>query len=150
MNKEIIKEKFEKAKTKVEEAVVKAKKSVDNFVNTHPTLVKGIVLTGIIGGAAALGAINSRNNVEQIMDSSNSSSSGNPYTGERGSLWKEEYRENYDKVNAFADTLKLADGEMFIIEDQKQYIDADLFPNLNPARPIVSHMIYGDGVYPNE
>ena len=64
--------------------------------------------------------------------------------------WDEKYRENYDAVVAFANTLNLYDGEMFIIEDQKQYIDDDTFADLDKNHPIVSHLINSTGVYPEE
>lgn len=64
--------------------------------------------------------------------------------------WDEKYRENYDAVVAFANTLNLYDGEMFIIEDQKQYIDDDNFVNMDKDHPIVSHLVNNTGVYPEE
>lgn len=64
--------------------------------------------------------------------------------------WDEKYRENYDAVVAFANTLNLYDGEMFIIEDQKQYIDDDTFADLDKNHPIVSHLVNNTGVYPEE
>lgn len=64
--------------------------------------------------------------------------------------WDEKYRENYDAVVAFADTLNLFNGEMFIIEDQKQYIDDDTFADLDKNHPIVSHLVNNTGVYPEE
>lgn len=64
--------------------------------------------------------------------------------------WDEKYRENYDRVIEFANSLNLFDGEMYIIEDQKQYIGQGFFPEMDPEHPIVSHMIYNDGSYPPE
>lgn len=61
--------------------------------------------------------------------------------------WKEEYRENYDKVCDFANTLDLGKGEAFIIEDPKQYEGESWFTG-DGAKPIVSHFVYGDGCYP--
>ncbi len=63
--------------------------------------------------------------------------------------WDEKYRENYDAVVAFANSLNLFNGEMFIIEDQKQYINDDIYANMDKDHPIVSHLIDGTGVYPN-
>lgn len=60
--------------------------------------------------------------------------------------WKEEYREVYDKVNEFANTIDLEDGEMYIIERNSEFDDYRKEHNL-PTN-IVSHMIDGDGVYP--
>lgn len=64
--------------------------------------------------------------------------------------WDEKYRENYDAVVAFANTLNLYDGEMFIIEDQKQYINDNIFPTMDKDHPIVSHLVNHVGVYPEE
>lgn len=64
--------------------------------------------------------------------------------------WDEKYRENYDAVVAFANSLNLFNGEMFIIEDQKQYIDDDTFADLDKNHPIVSHLVNNTGVYPEE
>ena len=63
--------------------------------------------------------------------------------------WDEKYRENYDAVVAFANTLNLYDGEMFIIEDQKQYINDNNFPTMDKDHPIVSHLVNDTGVYPD-
>ena len=60
--------------------------------------------------------------------------------------WKEEYREVYDKVNEFATTIDLEDGEMYIIERNSEFDGYRKEHNL-PTN-IVSHMIDGDGVYP--
>lgn len=59
--------------------------------------------------------------------------------------WKDEwYRENWDKVNEFAKTLTLLPGESFWIEEPTQY---DAEPD-EGSSVIVSHLVYGDGVYP--
>lgn len=64
--------------------------------------------------------------------------------------WDEKYRDNFNAVKDFANTLNLFEGEMFIIEDQKQYAGTDTFANLDEEHPIVSHLIDGTGVYPND
>ena len=64
--------------------------------------------------------------------------------------WDEKYRDNFNAVKDFANTLNLFEGEMFIIEDQKQYAGTDTFMNLDEEHPIVSHLIDGTGVYPND
>ena len=63
--------------------------------------------------------------------------------------WDEKYRENYDAVVALANSLNLYNGEMFIIEDQKQYINNDNFPTMDKDHPIVSHLVNNTGVYPD-
>ena len=57
--------------------------------------------------------------------------------------WDEKYRDNYNKVTDFAKTLELEEGEMYIIEDQKQY-------NVDSPDPCVSHLVNGEGAYPPE
>jgi hypothetical protein len=66
-----------------------------------------------------------------------------PETEENPRGWKEDYREKWDKVNEFAKTLDLVDGESFWIDEPSQY-DAEA------NEPIVSHMIYGESCYPPE
>jgi len=63
---------------------------------------------------------------------------------------EEEYRETYDRVREFADTLNLKCGESYIIDDCKQYYDDDWYKGRTDDKPIVSHMLYGTGVYPDE
>lgn len=63
--------------------------------------------------------------------------------------WDEKYRENYDAVVALANSLNLYNGEMFIIEDQKQYINNDNFVGMDKDHPIVSHLVNNTGVYPD-
>lgn len=63
---------------------------------------------------------------------------------------EEEYRETYDRVREFADTLNLKCGESYIIDDCKQYYDSDWYKGRTDDKPIVSHMLYGTGVYPDE
>lgn len=65
-------------------------------------------------------------------------------------VWDEKYRDEYNKVIDFAKTLNLVEGESYIIEDQKQYIEDGCFPAMDETIPIVSHMIFGTGVYPPE
>ena len=64
--------------------------------------------------------------------------------------WDEKYRDNFNAVKDFANTLNLFEGEMFIIEDQKQYAGTDTFMDLDEEHPIVSHLIDGTGVYPHD
>ena len=59
------------------------------------------------------------------------------------SNWDEKYREKWDKVNEFAKTLDLDEGESFWIDEPSQY-------DVESNEPIVSHMIYGSGCYPPE
>lgn len=59
------------------------------------------------------------------------------------SNWDEKYREKWDKVNEFAKTLDLDEGESFWIDEPSQY-------DVESDEPIVSHMINGSGCYPPE
>lgn len=55
--------------------------------------------------------------------------------------WREDYQDKWDRVNEFAKTLDLVEGESFMIEEGSQY-DCD--------GTIVSHLINGEGCYPPE
>ena len=57
--------------------------------------------------------------------------------------WSEDlYREDYEKVKALANELNLHPGESWFIEEASQFGD------LEEAKPVISHMINGTGVYP--
>ena len=62
--------------------------------------------------------------------------------------WEENYKDNWDEVIECVKRLNLKPGEMFIIEDQKQYIGKDNYFKVDPNIPIVSHLIDGTGCYP--
>lgn len=65
--------------------------------------------------------------------------------------WNEElYRENWDKVNEFAKTLKLHKGESYILDDSQQFYDEPWYDDEKDGHVIVSHMLNGDGCYPPE
>ena len=65
--------------------------------------------------------------------------------------WNEElYRENWDKVNEFAKTLKLHKGESYILDDSQQFYDEPWYDEEKDGHAIVSHMLNGDGCYPPE
>ena len=57
--------------------------------------------------------------------------------------WDEKYRENWDEVNKFAEHLDLYTGEAFMIEDPKQF-------DVESDKPIISHLVDGEGCYPPE
>ena len=63
-------------------------------------------------------------------------------------IWERDYKDNWDEVMECAKRLNLKAGEMFIIEDQKQFIGDPHFPDLDPNRAIVSHLVDNYGVYP--
>lgn len=59
------------------------------------------------------------------------------------SSWKEEYRDTWDEVNELSKRIDLAPGESYMIEESRQL-------GLDTDRPVISHMIYGNGCYPPE
>jgi hypothetical protein len=65
--------------------------------------------------------------------------------------WNDElYRENWDKVNEFAKTMKLHKGESYILDDSQQFYDQPWYDDEKDGHVIVSHMLNGDGCYPPE
>lgn len=56
---------------------------------------------------------------------------------------EEEYRENFDKVKNLVKDLKLKPGESFYIDDPSQFAGCE-----EMTEPILSHLVYGYGVYP--
>ena len=66
------------------------------------------------------------------------------YTSE----WKEEYRDTYNRVNDFAQSLDLVDKEMYVIERNSEF--DDIRNALGKPEIIVSHLIDCRGVYPPE
>jgi hypothetical protein len=65
-------------------------------------------------------------------------------------IWERDYKDNWDEVIECAKRLNLKPGEMFIIEDQKQFVGDPAFPDLDPNRALVSHLVDDYGVYPPE
>ena len=143
MSKETLKEKWSKVKTKAKETAVKVKDSTLNYIDKHP----GVLIGAMIGGAIGMATLNAKRETSQKALESGNNVENLEWREEPEFdhyKWDEKYAENYNKVNEFADTLKLEKGEMYIIEDQTQY--ASIADN----RPIVSHLVDGIGVYPNE
>ena len=65
--------------------------------------------------------------------------------------WNEElYRENWDKVNEFAKTLKLQKGETYTLEDSERYYDEPWYTGEKDGHVIVSHLVDYYGCYPPE
>ena len=63
--------------------------------------------------------------------------------------WNDElYRENWDKVNEFAKTLKLQKGETYTLEDSERYYDEPWYTGAKDGHIIVSHLVDYDGCYP--
>ena len=155
-----IKEKFEAVKAKAKEKfeVVKEKASnvADNilsFIADHPTLSTVIVIGACVAGSAVSSAVKASKEPSIAIDSGESEETMTyPEDDEEfRRLWETEYKDTYDKVTAFAETLDLKRGETYIIEDQKQYIlNGTAGPKMDPSKPIVSHLVDNCGLYPPE
>lgn len=70
-------------------------------------------------------------------------------SSDKGMNWSEDYRENWNKVNAFADDLVLAPRESYWLEEASGYEHSENFA-VNKNNIVVSHMIDYDGAYPPE
>lgn len=64
--------------------------------------------------------------------------------------WPEGSLEQYYRVKEFAETLDLQEGESYYIDDSKQFMNKDWYKGRTDGKPIVSHMIDGLGMYPEE
>lgn len=129
----------------IKEKFIKAKNKVVNFVEEHPKITAALVFMGMITTCAVVSAARSNDGMtledyallEEKEDEKDRQE------------WKQ-YEENWNKVNEFAETLKLLPGESFIIEDPEQYRDCTDFSQCDFSKPIVSHLVYNEGVYPPE
>lgn len=119
---------------------------VKKWCKEHPAELIGLI--GGIGGGLTLGAglllskakdPHETAKMKAVLDCEKSLEEGHSQYALPD--WNESYRENWDKVNKFANTLTLEPGEMYIIDDASQYGGEGLE---------VSHLVYGDGVYPPE
>lgn len=167
---ERIKVKYEASKVKAKERAAKLKENVSTFVSEHPGVIVGIAVIGagigifVRSGNSKPDSIYispSEDNDYAGMIQSGKSETGNedeidfiPAKNESDEsrkealkkLWEEEYKENWDKVNACAESLDLKVGEMFIIEDWKAYANEPWYNG--DRKPIVSHLVNDSGVYP--
>lgn len=133
----------------------KAKKRIGKFYNEHKTAVKAsaaVIATaglGFIGykvmKASKEGSVenNLLNAGENVANDVAENCLSNEPTVEDWfhKNWKEDYRENWDKVQEFAKSLKLEDGEEYCITGPNTWEGQH-------DENIVSHLIYGDGAYP--
>ena len=168
---ERIKMKYGEAKEKTKETIMKGKNKVSVFVSQHPRVVVGLVVIGTGLGVLVshIGTKSSAMDISYTQDENNYagmvqkglSEDGNedtvdyiPAKNENDEsekeafkkLWEENYKENWDKVVSFADTLDLKPGEMFMIEDSKQYADEPWYD----GKPVISHLVDNYGIYPPE
>lgn len=138
------------------------KEKVKKFWQEHKT---GIIIGGITTGAVIIGCIISANkSYDSDLDYNFYEDTKLPdppkSTCECDSVftddfctrnWNDElYRENWDRVNEFAKTLKLHKGESYILDDSQQFYDQPWYDDEKDGHVIVSHMLNGDGCYPPE
>ena len=136
------------------------KEKVKKFWQEHKT---GIIIGGITTGAVIIGCILSANREDDSdldYDFYEDTKLPDPpkSTCECDSVftddfctrnWNDElYRENWDKINEFAKTLKLQKGETYLIEDSERYYEEPWYTGAKDGHTIVSHLIDGDGCYP--
>jgi hypothetical protein len=136
------------------------KEKVKKFWQEHKT---GIIIGGITTGAIIIGCIWSENredNSDLDYDFYEDTKLPDPpkSTCECDSVftddfctknWNDElYRENWDKINEFAKTLKLQKGETYLIEDSERYYDEPWYTGAKDGHTLVSHLIDGSGCYP--
>ena len=121
--------------------------NIKDWYEEHKTVVK---TAGVVLGGAAIGglAIYAGYKVNEAKGNKTVSVSlpDAPKPIEDDILtrnWKESYRENWDKVNAFAKTLELEDGEEYYITGPNTWVG-------QTDKVVVSHLIYGDCAYPPE
>ena len=94
----------------IKEKFIKAKKKVVNFMEEHPKITAALVFMGMITTCTVVSA--TRSNDGALLEEKEDE--------KERQEWKQ-YEENWNKVNEFAETLKLLPGESFIIEDPEQY-----------------------------
>ena len=165
---ERIKAKYEATKVKAKEKAAKLKENVSTFVSEHPGVIVGIAVVGA-GIGIFMRSGNSKPESIYIPPSEDNDYAGMVQSGKSESgddeeidfipakdesdesrkealkkLWEEEYKENWDKVYDLANSLDLKYGEMFMIEDSKQYADEPWYD----GKPIVSHLVNNKGIYP--
>ena len=133
----------------IKEKFIKAKEKVINFVEEHPNITAALIFMGCVTGAAVISAVRSENSMSADECAELQNGILDDVSNDDVNDW-EQYEENWNKVNAFAETLNLLPGESFIIEDAEQYRDCTDFSQCDFSKPIVSHLVYNEGVYPPE
>lgn len=133
----------------IKEKFIKAKEKVVSFVEEHPKITGVLIFMGCITGAAVISAVRSENSMNSDDWVELQNGILNDVSKSDKQDW-EQYEENWNKVNEFAETLKLLPGESFIIEDAEQYRDCTDFSQCDFSKPIVSHLVYNEGIYPPE
>ena len=133
--------KDEKFKETVDDIAEEHKEKIKKCATKTLKLVANHPLPFIIGGCIVGAAISNANRHTTDRDLNNDDYDDYSTDEWLSRYWKEDYRDDWNRVNDFAKTLDLEEGESYIIEDNRQYgVDDD--------GPVVSHMIYGEGCYP--
>ena len=114
--------------------------AIKEFYEDHKEIIKAVAIG--LGGAAVGGALvycacpekysNAPATPAQIPASNDDILTRN---------WKESYRENWNKVNAFAKDLELEDGEEYYLTGPNTWAG-------QTDKIVVSHLVYGDCAYP--
>ena len=129
------------------ETFKKAIKGTIDFARKHPTATKYILAGGIVVGCAAIAAIRAKKG--KLRWEELDVETGVNLKESEEDIWNREYKETYDKVVEFFENISLKPGEMYIIEDQTQFIgEEDIYLGVDLTKPIVSHLVFGMGVYP--
>lgn len=129
----------------IKEKFIQMKNKIVNFAQEHPKITGALIFMGLVTGCAVTSAIRSEH---QLSLEDYARIEEQEIENEKQE-WKQ-YEENWNKVTEFAETLKLLPGESFIIEDSEQYRDCTDFSQCDFSKPIVSHLVYNEGVYPPE
>lgn len=145
-----IKEKLIELKTKAKEKLEVAKEKAKDYISEHEF---GLCVGGASVFSLALLAMAFHKEQEAREEAINMSNEASAklkemitevkYDEKKENEWDETYKETYDKVIDFADSLDLKPGEMYVIEDVNQYRGEGLPPDI-----VVSHLVYGTGIYP--
>ena len=124
-------------------------KNILTFAEEHPELTAALLFGGILGGCAIAGAVRDRKDQKYIHEGLERYLDKIQENERKKEEWKL-YEDNWNLVNEFAKHIKLLPGEMFVLEDPEQYRDCTDFSQVDFSMPIVSHLVWNEGVYPPE
>ena len=129
-----------------------------NFWQRHKRkiIIGGLVTVGIVGGvyitykcmeAEDAKTIDAQKTLNVVKDQAVKAIERNDiYSEQRKLTWEQGgYQENWDKVNEFAKTLKLAPGEEYFLSESTYWSDTD---NPYTGEVTVGHLVDGTGIYP--
>lgn len=124
-------------------------KNILTFAEEHPELTAALLFGGILGGCAIAGAVRDRKDQRYIREGLECCLDKIQENERKKEEWKL-YEYNWNLVNEFAKHIKLRPGEMFVLEDPEQYRDCTDYSQIDFSMPIVSHLVWNEGVYPPE